>query len=437
MKNDYLELSEVFYSKVQPTELPKEIVHKNEKLIEELKLNLKEVNYNDENIIALAYSGHQFGYYTRLGDGRATIIDQINGYDLQLKGSGRTPYSRGGDGKASLGPMVREHLISEAMYALKIPTTRSAFVAKTGNDVLRDKLEEGALSLRVAKTHIRFGTFGYAREMGIEQARELLSYISDKLYDGVSPFNMLKEISKKGAKLIAQWMGVGFIHGVMNTDNMSLAVETIDYGPCAFMDIYDPNTVFSSIDTLGRYKYSNQPRIYQWNLARFAESILDILLEEVTQEEVEQVLTNFEKEYSDEFKKIFLNKLGIEKSSAEDENLIYELLNTMAEEKLDFTNTFYNLTIGNTPKGLENFVEKWSLKSPSKELMKKYNPVVIPRNKVVEEIIKSAEKGNYKLLDEAYKIFSDPYNYDIKIDLKYTEPMKEQEIEQYKTYCGT
>lgn len=438
MKHEFLEkLSPIFYSKVTPTELPKEYIMINKNLCEELNVNLKEIDYTDDKIIAMAYSGHQFGYYTRLGDGRATLLGNVGEYDLHLKGSGRTPYSRGGDGKASLGPMVREHLISEAMYNLNIPTTRSLFVAKTGNKIRREKIEDGAVSLRVAKTHIRFGTFGYASEMGKVYTKELLKYTADKLYDKAIPFEMLKKISKNGAKLIANWMGIGFIHGVMNTDNMSLAAETIDYGPCAFMDIYDPETVFSSIDTMGRYKYSNQPRIYQWNLARFAESILDILLEEVSKEEVEDVISDFVNQYSKEFKKLFLNKIGIEQPKDEDENLIYELLNIMFENKMDFTNTFYDLTVEKEPEVLNDFIRKWKLKNPSFELMRRYNPVVIPRNSIVEEVIRKAERGNYQPLEEAYEIFNDPYNYNKQIDEKYKRPMGEWELSQYKTYCGT
>ena len=438
MNHEYLEkLSPIFYSRVKPTEIPLEYVKVNDELLNQLGLGLKEIDYNSEDIIAMAYSGHQFGYFTRLGDGRATLIGDLDGVELHLKGSGKTPYSRGGDGKATLGSMVREYLISEAMYALRVPTTRSLFVAKTGNAVIRESVEDGAVNLRLAKTHVRFGTFGYAKEMGKESVKELLDYISNKLYGGISPFNLLKKLSEEGAKLMAKWMGIGFIHGVMNTDNMSLAVETIDYGPCAFMDIYNPETVFSSIDTIGRYKYSNQPKIYQWNLARFAEYILDVLLEEVSKEEIEKVLTDFSKIYEEEFKRGFFNKLGIENPEENDDELIYELLNTMYMNKMDFTNTFYKLTIGEYQKELERFVEKWEPKCSSRELMKKSNPVVIPRNEIIEKIIKSAENGNYKPLEEATKIFSEPYNYEIEIDEKYKRPMEESAILKFKTYCGT
>ncbi|EGY79986.1 Kae1-associated kinase [Peptoniphilus indolicus ATCC 29427] len=362
MNHEYLnELSSLFYSRVKPTERPKEYVKINEKLLSELDLNLDEIDYDSDEIIAMAYSGHQFGYFTRLGDGRAALLGDIDGLELHLKGSGKTPYSRGGDGKATLGSMVREYLISESMYNLNVPTTRNLFVAKTGNAVIRNKVEDGAVSLRIAKTHVRFGTFGYASEMGKESVKELLNYVSNKLYDGVSPFDLLKRISEQGAKLMAKWMSVGFIHGVMNTDNMSLAVETIDYGPCAFMDIYNPETVFSSIDTIGRYKYSNQPKIYQWNLARFAEYILDVLLEEVTKEEIEEVISNFSKLYEEAFEREFFNKLGIEKPEENDHELIYELLNIMYMNKMDFTNTFYKLTIGEYPEELEGFVKNGSL----------------------------------------------------------------------------
>ncbi|MDY2986033.1 MAG: protein adenylyltransferase SelO family protein [Peptoniphilus sp.] len=438
MNHEYLnELSSLFYSRVKPTERPKEYVKVNEKLLSELNLNIDEIDYDSDEIIAMAYSGHQFGYFTRLGDGRAALLGDVDGLELHLKGSGKTPYSRGGDGKATLGSMLREYLISEAMYNLNVPTTRNLFVAKTGNAVIRNKVEDGAVSLRLAKTHVRFGTFGYASEMGKESVKELLNYVSNKLYDGVSPFDLLKRISEQGAKLMAKWMSVGFIHGVMNTDNMSLAVETIDYGPCAFMDIYNPETVFSSIDTIGRYKYSNQPKIYQWNLARFAEYILDVLLEEVTKEEIEEVISNFSKLYEEAFEREFFNKLGIEKPEENDHELIYELLNIMYMNKMDFTNTFYKLTIGEYPEELKEFVKKWESKCTSRELMEKSNPVVIPRNEIVEKVIKSAESGNYKPFEEAIRVFSDPYNYKIEIDEKYKTPMQEKDIIKYKTYCGT
>ncbi len=295
LDNSYAKLPEFFYSNINPKPIdsPK-LVILNDKLAEELGIAPQELKKNegisvlagnsvpkDSLPIAQAYAGHQFGYFTMLGDGRALLIgEQITPsnerLDIQLKGSGRTPYSRGGDGRAALGPMLREYIISEAMHALNIPTTRSLAVITTGESVIRDKILQGAILTRVAASHIRVGTYEYAAKFGTkDDLRALADYTIQRHFNNIIKddniyLSFLKEVIKRQALLISKWMLVGFIHGVMNTDNMTISGETIDYGPCAFMDTYDSNTVFSSIDTYGRYAYGNQPSMAEWNLSRFA-----------------------------------------------------------------------------------------------------------------------------------------------------------------------
>ena len=308
--------------------------------------------------IAQAYAGHQFGYFTILGDGRAVLLGEYitkdeERVDIQLKGSGRTPYSRGGDGKASLGPMLREYIISEGMYALGIPTTRSLAVVTTGEDVLREDFLPGAILARIAKSHLRVGTFQFVSSLGNkEYLNELADYTLDRHFKGSykgNPYEyLLNEVVKRQAELISKWQLVGFIHGVMNTDNMSIAGETIDYGPCAFMDIYDPSTVFSSIDLNGRYAYENQPGIGGWNLARFAESILPLLDDDKDKaiEIANRALDRYNQLYLNNWYSGMRKKLGLFNEEEVDKDLIEGLLSIMLKYKADYTNTFYNLTIG-------------------------------------------------------------------------------------------
>ena len=325
LENTYCELPNIFYSKEIPEKIlnPK-LVEFNKELAEDLGLDLKFLN-SDEGIqylvgnkllegstpIAQAYAGHQFGHFTMLGDGRAILLGEFisrNGqrFDIQLKGAGKTKYSRGGDGKAALGPMLREYIISEGMYGLKIPTTRSLAVISTGENVIREEILEGALLVRIAKSHIRVGTFQFARNFGdVEDLKKLADYTLNRhfkkdTYEGNPYLYLLKEVINNQAKLISKWQVVGFIHGVMNTDNMTISGETIDYGPCAFMDSYDINTVFSSIDINGRYAYGNQPKIGVWNLTRFAESLLPLLDDDIDNaiKIAEEALSNYGKLYN-------------------------------------------------------------------------------------------------------------------------------------------
>lgn len=432
LENTYCELPNIFYSKEIPEKIlnPK-LVEFNKELAEDLGLDLKFLN-SDEGIqylvgnkllegstpIAQAYAGHQFGHFTMLGDGRAILLGEFisrNGqrFDIQLKGAGKTKYSRGGDGKAALGPMLREYIISEGMYGLKVPTTRSLAVISTGENVIREEILEGALLVRIAKSHIRVGTFQFARNFGdVEDLKKLADYTLNRhfkkdTYEGNPYLYLLKEVINNQAKLISKWQLVGFIHGVMNTDNMTISGETIDYGPCAFMDSYDINTVFSSIDINGRYAYGNQPKIGVWNLTRFAESLLPLLDDDIDNaiKIAEEALSNYGKLYNEYYFNGMRAKLGLFNKEEEDENLILSLLTIMNKFKADYTNTFLNLTLGNLEEmsifksdDFKKWYESWQARLAKqnksrdeiKKLMQSNNPTVIPRNYIVENAIKAA-----------------------------------------------
>lgn len=418
--------------------------------------------------LAQAYAGHQFGYFTMLGDGRAVLLGeqvtpQGERFDLQLKGSGRTPYSRGGDGRAALGPMLREYIISEAMHSLGIPTTRSLAVVKTGQPVVRERDLPGAILTRVAASHIRVGTFQYAAGRGsVDDLRALADYTLRRHYpeaekaagaDGGNRYLiLLKEVIKRQASLIAKWQLVGFIHGVMNTDNMTLSGETIDYGPCAFMDTYDPATVFSSIDREGRYAYGNQPYIGAWNLARLAESLLPLLHDDEKQAVrlAEEAVAEFTELYERHWLAGMRAKLGLFSEEPEDKALVDDLLSLMHKHRADYTNTFRALTLGRTEEpplhGTEEFSawhERWQSRlgrqqeSPetSRELMRRSNPAVIPRNHRVEEALEAAEKdGDYSVMHRLLAVLSDPFAYSPGQN-EYSE-VPERTC-AYKTFCGT
>lgn len=414
--------------------------------------------------ISQSYAGHQFGYFTMLGDGRAVLLGEYiskdgQRFDIQLKGSGRTPYSRGGDGKAALGPMLREYIISEGMNGLGIPTTRSLAVVTTGESVIRETELEGAVLTRIAKSHIRVGTFQFAANYGsIEYVKALADYTLNRHFKKVSNSEnqylyLLNEVIKRQAELISKWQLVGFIHGVMNTDNMVISGETIDYGPCAFMDTYDPNTVFSSIDTYGRYAYGNQPKIAAWNLARFAETLLP-LLDDDTDEAVkiaEKSLSRFEILYKNNWLSGMRKKLGLFNEEDKDEHIIETLLNLMKKYKADYTNTFLNLTLGNInniemfrKEDFKDWYKLWQERlkrqnesmEDSIELMKKNNPVVIPRNHRVEEALSAAvNNNNYTVMNKLLEAINSPYDYS-NVSKYYSELPKPTNC-PYKTYCGT
>lgn len=475
--NSYATLPKPFFTKLEPTPVSSpELIVINFSLAEELGLNFEALK-SDEGVkilagnkiptgaltLAQAYAGHQFGHFTMLGDGRAILLgEQISPkgerYDIQLKGPGKTPYSRRGDGRAGLGPMLREYIISEAMHALDIPTTRSLAVVTSGEPVYRENVQAGAILTRVAASHIRVGTFEYAAKMcELDDLKALADYTIKRHYPEIQGednqyLTLLKEVIKRQASLIAKWQMVGFIHGVMNTDNMTISGETIDYGPCAFMDSYNPNTVFSSIDRNGRYAYSNQPKIAQWNLARFAESLLPFIDDDIDKavEIAQDTVMNFTNLYHLKWLNGMRAKLGILNDEPEDEKLVEELLNIMHKNGADFTNTFRALTLdisGENPmfeteefKGWNN---QWKARlsrqgesqKQAQELMKKSNPNVIPRNHRVENAIEAAENGDFSVMEKLLDIITEPYTY-TKEQEEYTK-LPEPTSCRYQTYCGT
>lgn len=475
--NSYARLPDSLYKKSEPTPVssPKLVVL-NESLAQSLGLNPQLLDSEDGEAIfggnklpqgseplAQAYAGHQFGHFTMLGDGRAVLLgEQLtpegNRFDIQLKGAGRTHYSRGGDGRAALGPMLREYIISEAMDALGIPTTRSLAVVSTGEPVMRETDLPGAILTRVAASHLRVGTFQYAAAfLTIEELQTLAEYAIVRHYpeienDEMRYGNFLHEVVKRQADLISKWMLVGFIHGVMNTDNMTISGETIDYGPCAFMDTYNTKTVFSSIDTQGRYAYENQPRIGMWNLTRFAESLLPLIdqEEEKAVEIAQNILEEFPKLYEANWLAGMRAKLGLFNEDEEDKVLINNLLELMYQHKADYTNTFRALTMNKyenaglfDTKSFQEWNKKWQdrldrqeqSREESQELMRINNPAVIPRNHRVEEALKAAENGDLNVMENLLYALADPYDYD-SIQEEYCS-LPEPSTTPYRTFCGT
>lgn len=412
--------------------------------------------------LAQAYAGHQFGHFTMLGDGRAILLGEHitptkQRVDVQLKGSGITPFSRRGDGRAALGPMLREYIISEAMYALSIPTTRSLAVVTTGESILRDTWLPGAILTRIAQSHIRVGTFEYFAAQGDNSNLRLLAdytihrHYPELITNDNKYLALCHAVLERQAELIAKWLLVGFIHGVMNTDNMTLSGETIDYGPCAFMDQYHPSTVFSSIDIHSRYAYAAQPNIAQWNLARFIETIFPFLHEKkdnalkLAQEAIES--------FSELFQLYWLrgmrSKLGLFNTETSDAKLVMDLLEWMQHQQADYTATFRALSWEKLPKeaiGNDNFYvwqQCWqarlSRQSESKlmalQLMRANNPVIIPRNHLVEAALNAAVKQDMSLIQDLLIALSKPY-IDIPEYARYSFP-PEKIDELYQTFCGT
>lgn len=414
--------------------------------------------------LAQAYAGHQFGHFTMLGDGRAVLLgEQITPagerFDIQLKGSGRTPYSRGGDGRAALGPMLREYIISEAMHGLGIPTTRSLAVVSTGEAVIRENDQPGAVLTRVAASHLRVGTFQYFAARGIVQdLRALADYTIERHYkDAQAAENrylaLLQQVIRRQAELIAKWQLAGFIHGVMNTDNMAISGESIDYGPCAFMDVYDPATVFSSIDRQGRYAYGNQPEIAAWNLARFAETLLPLLHEDEDQAVAlaEDAVSDFYETYNHNWLAGMRSKLGIFNEEPEDETLIQDLLAMMHTHRADYTNTFRALTfeepaetaLQEAPE-FARWKEQWQARlsrqqksaAESLQLMRDSNPAVIPRNHRVEEALEAAvNREDYSVMEKLLKVLAVPYAHSPEQAEYAAVPAACSQ--PYRTYCGT
>ena len=475
--NTYSKLPGSMLTKLTPTPVrAPELIILNDSLSKELGLDFTDLS--DKNLsslfsgnllpegsdaIAQAYAGHQFGHFTLLGDGRAIVIGEHlsknnKRFDIQFKGSGKTPYSRNGDGRAALGPMLREYIISESIHRLGIPTTRSLAVVKTGEKVIRETPLDGAVLTRIAESHIRVGTFQYAIVAEDKKNLKILfDYTIDRHFphikDSKTPaVDLLKIVIEKQTKLVVDWMRVGFIHGVMNTDNMTISGETIDYGPCAFMDTYDPETVFSSIDLYGRYAFFNQPGITKWNLARFAECLVPLINEDKNTgiQIATEIVNSFSETYQKKWLEMMRKKLGLLGDDNKDEKLIIDLLAWMHKNKSDYTNTFcflmnqnfQNKKIYNSQSFLDwKMLWKDRLKknnnSPEKslKLMRSSNPLIIPRNHKVEEALESANSGNLNPAKNLLKILEKPYE-DIKEIEEYQSPAPPSE-KIYKTFCGT
>ena len=475
--NTYARLPEIMLSRITPLPVkdPKLVIF-NHNLSKELGLDFSVIEDNllpsmfagsllpqESECIAQAYAGHQFGYFTMLGDGRAIVIGEHlsknnKRFDVQFKGSGKTPYSRNGDGRAALGPMLREYIISEAMHGLGISTTRSLAVVTTGENVIRETPLPGAILTRVAASHIRVGTFQYVTmQDDIKTLKTLFNYTINRHYPELKDSNnqalsLLKIVMEKQIKLVTDWMRVGFIHGVMNTDNMTVSGETIDYGPCAFMDNYNPETVFSSIDHHGRYAYFNQPGITKWNLERFAETLLPLINNDKDKaiDIASKTINSFGTLYKKCWLEMMRKKLGLLGEDSKDENLIIDLLSWMHQNKADYTNTFCFLMNENIQEnkiynnqGFISWKQQWQERlklhnnSPEKslKLMCSVNPLVIARNHKVEEVLKEANNGNLNPFNDFLKVLEKPYEKQTKTN-NYQFPAPSSE-KKYQTFCGT
>tara|TARA_B100001250_G_scaffold406782_1_gene426410 strand:- start:606 stop:2009 length:1404 start_codon:yes stop_codon:yes gene_type:complete len=457
----YLNLPKIFYSQTNPEEFPNlKVILSNENLIQELNLEINDfdeliinsIKNNKNNSFAQAYAGHQFGHFTILGDGRAIFLgEHLNSkkqrYDIQLKGSGKTPYSRNGDGKGTLKSMIREYIISEAMNNFNISTTRSLSILKTGEKILRNSFEEGGILVRVAKSHIRVGTLQFAMISNKnENVEKLLEYSIKRLYpelinEDEKYLKFFDKVAENQIKLILDWQRVGFIHGVMNTDNMSLSGETLDYGPCAFLDEYNPNKVFSSIDTKGRYAFSNQPRIAMWNLARLGETFLYLIDkdEKIAIKKIEQILLKHENRHNKLWLTMMKNKINITENHEKDVELLNELLELMHVYKLDYTNTFIDIQNNNLNK--YKFMQKWNSKLEDRKklnkkinITKNINPSIIPRNHIIESLLNDLDKNNLNNIKIFIEYLKTPYADNIPEKYK-KEPSIEERVHQ--TFCGT
>jgi uncharacterized protein YdiU (UPF0061 family) len=476
--NSYVALPEMFYAKVKPAPVAMaRMALFNHALAHTMGLDAGRLASDDgaaifvgnrlpegTALIAQAYAGHQFGHFTMLGDGRAIMLGEHitptgTRLDIQLKGSGQTPFSRRGDGKAALGPMLREYIMSEAMHALRVPTTRSLAVVTTGEPVFREAVLPGAVLTRVAASHIRVGTFEYvAARNDVVALRALADYAVHRHYpewDGAENRHrtLLNIVIDRQAELVSKWMHVGFIHGVMNTDNMAVSGETIDYGPCAFMDAYDPETVFSSIDHQGRYAYGAQPRIANWNLARFAETLLPLLHPEPEKaiNAAREAVEAFPDRYQHYWLSGMRKKLGLFTEEADDGPLAERLLAWMHRHRADYTNTFRALASESLPAGelfqdamFRDWHASWQTRlsrnpEPKKSafcLMQANNPNIIPRNHRVEEALESAvERADYSGVHKLLEMLANPYD-DSSVHADYRMPPPPS-TSRYRTFCGT
>ena len=406
--------------------------------------------------IAQGYSGHQFGHFNpQLGDGRAILLGEINGMDVQLKGIGKTPYSRRGDGKSALSPVLREYVISEFMHAVKIPTTRSLFALKTNENVTRETELPGGVLTRIAKSHIRIGTFEYARTKSNQTLKTLADYSINRHYPELKKtdnkyLSFFAAVCDRQASLVSKWMSLGFVHGVMNTDNMTISGETIDYGPCAFMDTYDPKTVFSSIDHNGRYSYQNQPAILIWNLAKFAETLIPLVdeNEEVSIKKLTEVLQLAMPSYQEYFYIELGQKLGLMNIN-NNTKIIDEYLKILHSESIDFTLSFRNLakivdksittsdSVFNKSKNFSTWYNSWikeiNIETVSEKINLK-NPCFIPRNHLIENALMNAVGGDMKEINLMAELLKEPFTEKDEYK-KYLMPSSPNE--PYITYCGT
>jgi len=482
--SSYVNLPQRFYSRLDPTPVAKpRLIRFNRQLAGELDLGLEGVDggelaglFSGNSVppgvipIAMAYAGHQFGHFVpQLGDGRAILLGEACDRagvrrDIQLKGSGRTPYSRGGDGRAALGPVLREFLVSEAMHALGIPATRALAAVSTGESVRREQLLPGAILTRVASSHVRVGTFEYFAARGdVDATRVLADYVIDRHYPQVvhskEPYlALLKEVTARQASLIAAWMHVGFIHGVMNTDNMAVSGESIDFGPCAFMDAFDPAAVFSSIDAQGRYAYGNQPHAAAWNLSRFAETLLPLI--DANPERAVQPATEVISTFSDSFADCWLaglrRKLGLSLQADGDAALAEDLLERMQRNQADFTLTFRGLCAAAedqagdievrklfaNARDYDAWAERWRARLAREvappmlraDTMRQVNPRYIPRNHQIERIINAAVQDDFAPFEELSMVLSQPYRTQAA-DSYANPPLPAERVLQ--TFCGT
>ena len=477
--NSYLNMSKILMTEIDPVPVksPKlEIL--NYQLAK--KLDLKINGIKDSKIasllsgnilpkgsksIAQAYAGHQFGYLNILGDGRATLLGEHltfnnNRYDIQLKGSGKTPYSRGGDGRATLISMMREYLISESMHKLKIPTTRSLSVVSTGENVQRENSLMGGILTRVASSHIRVGTFQYLAIKGDKASlKDLIIYCLKRHYPNkiieINPaITLLKLVMEKQISLIINWMRVGFIHGVMNTDNMTISGETIDYGPCAFLNTYIPTKVYSSIDRGSRYSFINQSIIAHWNISRLAETLIPFFdnSEDKSIEIGKKIINEFEYIYKKKWLNMMIKKIGLSEYHKEDNNLIKDLLNWMMENQADYSNTFIYLmnkknfnekiyetkTFNDIRKKIDKRIkDNDTNKELSEKIMSDNNPLIIPRNHNVEEALSLINtKKDFTLFNKLLSFIDKPYENKKNLEA-YQKPPDSFFEKNYRTYCGT
>ncbi|PIE13094.1 MAG: hypothetical protein CSA70_07485 [Rhodobacterales bacterium] len=463
-QNTYATLPPRFYTRQQavPVKAP-ELLAFNTKLAERLGITpgdptaMARVFSGNEtppgaDPLAQVYAGHQFGGFSpQLGDGRALLLGEVvadgQRYDLQLKGSGPTPYSRRGDGRAWLGPVLREYVVSEAMAALGIPTTRALAAVTTGESVYRETALPGAILTRVAASHIRVGTFQYfTARRDLDALRALYDYTRTRHYpEAQTPDDLLEQVIARQAELVARWMSVGFIHGVMNTDNTTLSGETIDYGPCAFMDDYHPDTVFSSIDRNGRYAYSNQPRIIVWNMAQLATCLVPLCDDgEAAVERFTALVHAMPSRIDAHWLRLFGARIGLAEAGEEDRTLITDLLDLMTAEGADFTNTFRALGHGTARDrfsdraAFDSWHSRWqrrvSRETDVPERMARANPAVIPRNHRIEQMIAAAVEGDLSLFERLMTSLATPFAE--PDDLWLTRPPAPDERVQ-ATFCGT